>query len=151
MAEDGFDYAGLAREGEVKKTKPDSLTPQGAKPGKGGNYHMAKPAGAPDHPSDLPTEGGIIQRRRRANVTPPIPSGKRENFDGTGDQTNFTRRGRTPFNGVDQYIHEITQNGGKEPHPTTRNRALRYLHKRSDAIVEAAEKGTQGPKPPTEH
>lgn len=151
MAEDGFDYSKLAREGEVKKTIPDALTPQAAKPGKGGDYPMAKPAGEQHHPSNLPPEGGIIQRRRRGNVTPPIPSGAQNNIEGDRTSTNFTRRGRTPLNGVDQYIQETTQNGGNEPHPTIRNRALRYLHKRSDAIVEAAEKETRRPKPPTEH
>lgn len=151
MAEDRFDYGSLAREDEVKKTKPDALTPQGAKPAKGGEYHMAQPAQESDHPLDLPEEGGIIQRRQRGNVTSPIPSGKRGNLEGTSDQTNFTRRGRTPLNGVDQYVQETIDNKGNEPHPTTRNRALRYLHKRSDAIVEAAEKEAQKPKPPTEH
>ncbi len=151
MAEDGFDYRTLATEGEVKKTKPDALTPQGAKPGLGGHHLMAKPAQEPHSPSDLPPGGGIIQRRRRGNVTPPIPSGEQNDLDGTSVQTNFTRRGRTPFNGVDQYIQETINNGGKEPHHTTRNRALRFLHTRSDAIVEAAEKATQRPKPPTEH
>jgi hypothetical protein len=151
MAEDGFDYSALAREGEVKKTKPDALTPQAAKPGKGGKHPMAKPAGEPHHPSDLPPTGGIIQRRQRDNVTPPIPSGTQQDIERHYASTNSTRRGRTPLNGVDQYIQDTLENGGNEPHLTARNRALRYLHARSDGIVKAAEKRTKRQKPPTEH
>lgn len=150
MAEEGFDYSTLARHGEVKKTKSDSLTPPAGRPSTGGDYHMPKPATQQDHPSDLSPHGGIIQRRKRDNVIAPIPSGTQQNIEGHEVSTNFTRRGRTPFNGTDTYIMESIEHHG-EPFPKTRTKALRHLHKRSAEILKEAEKKSKGQETPPEH
>ncbi len=105
----------------------------------------------PHYPSDLPPDGGIIQRPQRGNVTTPIPAGEGETLNGTRVRTNFTRRGRTPLNGLDEYIQATLDNGGHEPDEALRKKAIKYLHGRSAGIIRSAEARLRRQKPPTEH
>ena len=144
--EGGLDHSRLAMHGEVVKTVPDRLTPgfRGTSE-QSPDLPLGKPKTPTDAPSDLPPQGGIIQRRKRGDLTPPIPTNTQDSLEGQETTRNFTRRGQTPVNGTDNYILESIDHKG-EPLPKDRTKALKHIFGRTAGILRSAQKRNGQPK-----